>query len=87
MDTMDPMANARDIPLGKLVVVREDITPPLSWPLGRITTVHPGDDDVIGALREAHRGASDRYVISSLYIKFNAASTMYTPNVSFLDIR
>jgi hypothetical protein len=30
--------------VGALVIVKEDNTPPLHWPLGRITELHPGQD-------------------------------------------
>ena len=30
-----------------MVIVREDNTPPLCWPLARIKTVHPGSGNVI----------------------------------------
>ncbi|XP_062535236.1 uncharacterized protein LOC134204434 [Armigeres subalbatus] len=35
------------ITVGKLVVVREDNTPPLQWKLGRIQEAHPGADGVV----------------------------------------
>jgi len=34
---------------GDLVLVREDNTPPLHWPTGRVQDVHPGDDNVVRA--------------------------------------
>jgi hypothetical protein len=30
--------------VGALVILKEDNTPPLHWPLGRITELHPGQD-------------------------------------------
>ncbi|XP_076660148.1 uncharacterized protein LOC143363455 [Halictus rubicundus] len=38
---------ATSIAVGVLVIIREDDAPPLQWPLGRITAVHPGQDGVI----------------------------------------
>ncbi|XP_076283502.1 uncharacterized protein LOC143210496 [Lasioglossum baleicum] len=38
---------APGIAVGALVIIREDNAPPLQWPLGRITAVHPGQDGVI----------------------------------------
>ncbi|XP_077287686.1 uncharacterized protein LOC143912277 [Arctopsyche grandis] len=32
---------------GDLVVVAEDSLPPLAWPMGRVTQVHPGHDGVV----------------------------------------
>ncbi|XP_076176659.1 uncharacterized protein LOC143151443 [Ptiloglossa arizonensis] len=37
---------AQNIRVGSLVIVREDHTPPLTWPLGRIVAIHPGKDGV-----------------------------------------
>lgn len=34
---------------GQLVILREDNTPPLCWPLARIKEVHPGSDGVVRA--------------------------------------
>jgi len=34
---------------GDLVLLREDNTPPLHWPTGRVQDVHPGDDGVVRA--------------------------------------
>ena len=36
-----------EIKEGILVVLQEDNVPPMCWPLGRITALHPGDDHVI----------------------------------------
>jgi hypothetical protein len=39
--------------VGALVIVKEDNTPPLHWPLGRITELHPGQDGkchVVGSM-------------------------------------
>ncbi|XP_018301268.1 uncharacterized protein [Mycetomoellerius zeteki] len=35
---------------GNLVILREDNTPPLCWPCGRVQEVHPGTDGVIRAV-------------------------------------
>ncbi|XP_011858105.1 PREDICTED: uncharacterized protein LOC105555687 [Vollenhovia emeryi] len=32
---------------GQMVILKEDNAPPLSWPLGRITEIHPGPDGVV----------------------------------------
>ncbi|KYN27942.1 hypothetical protein ALC57_02653 [Trachymyrmex cornetzi] len=34
---------------GSMVLIKEDNTPPLHWPLGRILEVHPGDDGIVRA--------------------------------------
>lgn len=48
--------------VGQLVVLREDDTPPMSWPLGRITTVHPGSDGVVrAAVVRTARGEAKRH--------------------------
>ncbi|KMQ87772.1 hypothetical protein RF55_12859 [Lasius niger] len=39
--------NAPSLKPGDLVIVREDNTPPLCWPLARIETVYPGLDGVV----------------------------------------
>lgn len=30
-----------------MVILKEDNTPPLHWPMGRITAIHPGEDGII----------------------------------------
>lgn len=35
--------------VGQLVVIREDSSPPMQWPMGRIIEVHPGKDGIVGA--------------------------------------
>ncbi|XP_049875165.1 uncharacterized protein LOC126373172 isoform X1 [Pectinophora gossypiella] len=39
----------RNIKVGDLVLLRDDGTPPLTWPMGRITKVFPGKDDKVRA--------------------------------------
>ena len=36
-----------DIKIGTLVLLKEDNTSTLHWPLGRITEIHPGDDGIV----------------------------------------
>ncbi|XP_055527359.1 uncharacterized protein LOC129719980 [Wyeomyia smithii] len=35
------------IQIGKLVVIQDDNLPPMRWRMGRITAIHPGDDNVV----------------------------------------
>uniref|UniRef100_A0A2S2N7B6 Integrase catalytic domain-containing protein n=1 Tax=Schizaphis graminum TaxID=13262 RepID=A0A2S2N7B6_SCHGA len=37
----------RNLVVGDLVIVKEENLPPLHWKLGRVLTVHPGNDDVV----------------------------------------
>lgn len=39
--------DVKSIRLGSIVLLREDHTPPLSWPMGRVIAVQPGEDGVI----------------------------------------
>ncbi len=39
--------NPSPIKVGTLVVLRDELTPPLKWRLGRITETHPGPDGII----------------------------------------
>ncbi|XP_058444243.1 uncharacterized protein LOC131425935 [Malaya genurostris] len=32
---------------GKIVIIKEDNVPPAQWPLGKILSVHPGDDGIV----------------------------------------
>ncbi|CAK9816560.1 hypothetical protein ANTQUA_LOCUS9005 [Anthophora quadrimaculata] len=32
---------------GMLVILKEDNTPPLCWPMGRVVTIHPGEDGIV----------------------------------------
>lgn len=38
-----------NVKVGDLVLLRDDNTPPLTWPMGRITKVFPGKDDKVRA--------------------------------------
>jgi hypothetical protein len=40
-------AKTENLSVGDIVVLAEPNCPPLMWPLGRITSVHPGDDGVV----------------------------------------
>ncbi|XP_063911207.1 uncharacterized protein LOC135128239 [Zophobas morio] len=40
-------ASHNNIKVDDLVVIKEDHTPPLAWKMGRVTTVHPGQDGLI----------------------------------------
>jgi len=33
-----------------MVLIHEDNTPPLCWPLGRVQEIHPGEDGVVQAV-------------------------------------
>jgi len=37
----------KTVAVGDLVVIKEDNMPPLQWPLGRVVTVHIGQDGAI----------------------------------------
>ncbi|KMQ87859.1 hypothetical protein RF55_12758 [Lasius niger] len=39
--------NGANIQPGSLVLLREDTTTPLHWPLGRIVSVYPGPDEIV----------------------------------------
>ena len=34
------------VAIGMLVLIRDDSTPSMQWPLGRIIELHPGSDDI-----------------------------------------
>lgn len=36
-----------NLAVNDLVLVKEDTTPPLKWPIGRVTKVIPGDDNMV----------------------------------------
>lgn len=38
---------ANDVKVEDMVILRNENTPPMSWPLGRITQLHPGSDNVV----------------------------------------
>ncbi|XP_018402067.1 PREDICTED: uncharacterized protein LOC108779200 [Cyphomyrmex costatus] len=40
-------SSTNNVKIGDLVILREDKVPPLYWPLGRITELHPGQDGVV----------------------------------------
>lgn len=36
-----------EIKIGILIIIKEDMVPPLQWHTERIITIHPGQDNVI----------------------------------------
>lgn len=40
-------SNMQVVRIGALVVLKNEATPPLSWPMGRVVEVHPGKDKVV----------------------------------------
>nr|XP_012215486.1 PREDICTED: uncharacterized protein LOC105667930 [Linepithema humile] len=41
------LEKGESLKIGDLVVLREDKTPPLYWPLGRVTALYPGQDGIV----------------------------------------
>ncbi|KYN28165.1 Epidermal retinol dehydrogenase 2 [Trachymyrmex cornetzi] len=40
-------SGSRKIAIDHLVLIKEDNSPPLSWPIGRVLKIHPGKDNII----------------------------------------
>ena len=58
---------------GTLVLIKEDNSPPLSWPLGRITELHPGKDGVTRVVSiQVARGIIKRPVTRICILPINA---------------
>jgi hypothetical protein len=51
-------SSAQKINIGSLVVLIEDNTPPLKWPLGRVVKLHPGKDGITRVVTIQTQGAS-----------------------------
>lgn len=65
-----------NLKVGTLVLLKEDNLPPLQWAIGRIISVHPGEDDVVRVVNvRTVRGTFKRSVrsISVLPIDDNAS--------------
>ncbi|XP_066141168.1 uncharacterized protein [Euwallacea fornicatus] len=45
-----------DVQVGALVLLKEDHAPSLCWPLGRITAVHPGPDNIVRVVSVRTKG-------------------------------
>jgi len=52
----------RNLVVGDLVIVKEENLSPLHWKLGRVLTVHPGNDDVVRAVT-IRMGNGHEYVL------------------------
>ena len=53
---------------GLLVIIKEDHTKPMTWPMGRIVEVHPGKDDVIRVVTIKTLKGLIKRTLTSLYI-------------------
>ncbi|KAH0818318.1 hypothetical protein GEV33_004474 [Tenebrio molitor] len=51
-------SSAQKINIGSLVILIEDNTPPLKWPLGRVVKLHPGKDGITRVVTIQTQGAS-----------------------------
>ena len=60
-------SNQEDIIIGTLVVIKEDNLPPMSWKLGRITAVHPGEDGIIRAVTVQDPSGAHKRALKKLY--------------------
>lgn len=49
---------------GALVILKEDNTPPLHWPMGRITAVHPGPDGNVRVVTVKTQGGETKRAIT-----------------------
>ena len=39
--------NTEALKIGQIVLIKDENTPPLSWPMGRIIELHPGKDNIV----------------------------------------
>lgn len=54
------------IPVGAMVLLKEDNVPPMCWPLGRIITAHPGKDNVTRVVSVKTKGGVVKRAINRL---------------------
>nr|CAH7749766.1 unnamed protein product [Callosobruchus chinensis] len=52
--------------VGSLVLVKDDKAPPLQWPLGRVTSIHPGIDGIVRVVTVRVRGSETRRAVNRL---------------------
>ena len=52
--------------VGTLVVLKDDNLPPLQWPLGRITQLHPGNDGLVRVVSVRHKGGVVKRAITKV---------------------
>ena len=45
------MFSVRNLRLGDVVLLRDDISPPTQWPLAIITELHPGKDGLVRVVK------------------------------------
>lgn len=58
-----------NIKVGTLVILRESNTPPLQWPMARVTQVYPGADNIVRAVEvRTQNGHSHRRSITKICI-------------------
>lgn len=58
----------RLLKLGSLVLVKEDKVPPLQWPLGRVTDLHPGHDGILRVVTIKIRGYAVKRAVNRLCV-------------------
>nr|CAH7764842.1 unnamed protein product [Callosobruchus chinensis] len=52
--------------VGSLVLVKDDKAPPLQWPFGRVTSIHPGIDGIVRVVTVRVRGSEARRAVNRL---------------------
>lgn len=54
--------------VGSMVLVKDDKCPPLQWPLGRVTSMHPGPDGITRVVTVKVRGSELKRALSRICI-------------------
>lgn len=57
-----------NVKIGTMVLLKEDNQPPLMWPLGRITHIHPGQDGNVRVVTVRTRDGSYNRAISKICV-------------------
>jgi len=49
------LKRTRNAVVGDIAILKNELLPPLQWPLVRITEVHPGQDGIVRAVSATHQ--------------------------------
>ena len=60
------ITNKEPLKIGQIVLIKDDKSPPLSWPLGRIIELHPGKDGIVRVVTGRTTTGSYRRAITNI---------------------
>lgn len=60
--------NPQPIKVGALIVLKNETTPPMVWPMGRVVEIHPGKDNVVRVISVRTKGGIVKRAVSKVCV-------------------